>query len=184
MNRAIGCLAGVLALALWPGAAVAQTGAWETTMAAGRGAHQGGHYAEAEEKFSAALKEAEAFGPEDPRLAASLNNLASLYAARGQAAGAEPLLRRPLGIREKTLGPEHPEVAQSLNALVELHRARGQAGAAEPLASGALAIAEKGRGPGPPGRGEIRRGRVALSPGVRNPGKGAGAGAPPRGNES
>ena len=76
MNRAIGCLAGVLALALWPGAAVAQSAAWETTMAAGMSAHQQGHYAEAEEKFSAALKEAEAFGPEDPRLAASLNNLA------------------------------------------------------------------------------------------------------------
>src|SRR3972149_6361581 len=184
MNRAIGCLAGVLVLALWPGAAVAQSGAWETTMAAGMSAHQGGHYAEAEEKFSAALKEAEAFGPEDPRLAAipntrpplpapgaqpagaeplsrqalairekalgaehadvaaSLENLGSIYAAQGQYARAEPLLRRALGIREKTLGPEQPEVAQSLNALVELARARGQAGAAKPLASRALRRAD------------------------------------------
>src|SRR3972149_3843500 len=92
MNRAIGCLAGVLVLALWPGAAVAQSGAWETTMAAGMSAHQGGHYAEAEEKFSAALKEAEAFGPEDPRLAAGLNNLASPDARREpeRAGGAPP----------------------------------------------------------------------------------------------
>src|SRR3990172_9491193 len=117
MNRAIGCLAGVLVLALWPGAAVAQSGAWETTMADGMSAHQRGHYAEAEEKFSAALKEAEAFGPEDPRLAASLNNLASVYAARGQAVRAEPLSRQALAIREKVLGAQHADVAASLEDL-------------------------------------------------------------------
>ena len=147
MNRAIGCLAGVLALALWPGAAVAQTGAWETTMAAGMSAHQGGHYAEAEEKFSAALKEAEAFGPEDPRLAASLNNLASLYAARGQAARAEPLSRQALAIREKVLGAEHADVAASLENLGSIYAAQGQYAQAEPLLRRALGIREKTLGP-------------------------------------
>src|SRR3990172_13213662 len=117
MNRGIRCLAGVLALALWPGAAIAQSGAWETTMAAGMSAHQQGHYAEAEEQFSAALKEAEAFGPEHPRLAASLNNLASGDAARGQAVRAEPLSRQALAIRQKGLGGQHADGAASLEDL-------------------------------------------------------------------
>ncbi len=44
-------------------------------MAAATKAYQQGNYPEAEKQFSAALKEAEGFGPQDPRLATSLNNL-------------------------------------------------------------------------------------------------------------
>ncbi len=47
-------------------------------MRAGEAAYQQGNYAEAVTQFRAALSLAEAFGPDDPRLATSLNNLALL----------------------------------------------------------------------------------------------------------
>ena len=80
-------------------------------MAADVVALQQGQYAEAETQFAAGLKEAEGFGPQDPRLATSLNNLAELYRAQGRNAEAEPLHKRSLAIREKALGPNHPNVA-------------------------------------------------------------------------
>ena len=68
------------------------------------------NYPEAEKQWSAALKEAEGFGPQDPRLATTLNNLGEVYRAQGRYAEAEPLYKRALAIREKALGPEHPDV--------------------------------------------------------------------------
>ena len=74
----------------------------------------------------AALEEAESFGPDDERLATSLNNLAALYRAQGQYDRAEPLYKRSLAIREEALGTEHPDVAQSLNNLAELYGTQGR----------------------------------------------------------
>ena len=59
-----------------------------------------------------------------PDLAMSLNNLAGLYFGQGNYASAEPLFRRALEIREKTLGPEHPDTAASLNNLAALAEIR------------------------------------------------------------
>ncbi len=56
---------------------------------------------------------AEAFGPQDPRLATSLN-LARAYQAQGQYTAAVPLFQRALAIRGKALRPEHPNVATCL----------------------------------------------------------------------
>ena len=139
-------LAGLLALAL-SSHGFAQGDQWESHMAAGEAAYRQGDYAEAESRFDAALKEAEAFGPEDPRLAMSLNNLAELYRAQGRYGEAEPLYRRSLAIWEKALGPEHPDVATSLNNLALLYDAQGRYPEAEPLYRRALAIREKALGP-------------------------------------
>jgi tetratricopeptide (TPR) repeat protein len=49
---------------------------------------------------------------DDPRLAATLANLALLLAKNGRYAEAEPLSRRALTLREKIFGPHHPEVAR------------------------------------------------------------------------
>ena len=68
------------------------------------------NYPEAEKQWSAALKEAEGFGPQDPRLATTLNNLGEVYRAQAKYAEGEPLYKRALAIREKALGPEHPDV--------------------------------------------------------------------------
>ena len=83
-------------------------------MRAGATASQRGQYEEALRRLELALKEAEAFGEQDPRYATTLNNLASVYEAQGRYAQAEPLYKRALAIREKALGPDHPDVAQSL----------------------------------------------------------------------
>ena len=63
-------------------------------------------------------------GPEHPKTAASLNNLALLYYNQRKYAKAEPLYQRALAIREKVLGPEHPDTATSLNNLAVLYESR------------------------------------------------------------
>ncbi len=101
-------LVGLVCLALWPAYTSAQGGLWETYMAAATKAFQQGNYPEAEDQLGAALKEAEGFGPQDPRLATNLNNLGELYRLQGRYAEAEPLNKRALAIREKALGPDPP----------------------------------------------------------------------------
>ena len=85
-----------------------------------------------------------------PMLRRSLNNLASLYRAQGRYADAEPLYKRSLAIREKTLGPDHPDVAVSLNNLALLYQAQGRYADAEPFYKRSLAIREKALGPDHP----------------------------------
>ncbi len=143
-------LVGLVCLALWPVHASAQGGQWNTLNAAGIEAYQRGDYAEAEKQWSAALKEAEGFGPQDPRLATSLNDLAGLYHDQGRYAEAEPLYKRSQAIWEKTLGPDHPDVAASLNNLALLYYNQGRYAEAEPLNKRALAIVEKALGPDHP----------------------------------
>ena len=84
-------LAGLVWLLLWPAHAVAQQADWERYMRAGEAAYQQGNYAEAVKQTEAALSAAEAFGPDDPRLATTVNNLAGLYDTQGRYAEAEPL---------------------------------------------------------------------------------------------
>ncbi|MEE8199617.1 MAG: tetratricopeptide repeat protein, partial [Candidatus Acidoferrales bacterium] len=125
-------LVGLLCLALWTTAHAQQT-QWEKLIGGGMEAYERGRYAEAEKLWLAALKEAETFGGEDPRLATSLNNLAAIYDEQGKYAQAEPLYQRALAIREKTLGPELPELATSLNNLALLYDNQGKYAQAEPL---------------------------------------------------
>ena len=101
-------LVGILWLLLWPAACSGPETSWETSNAAGMDAYQQARYGEAEKKWLAALEEAEAFGPDDERLATSLNNLGELYRLQGRYVEADPLHKRSLAIREKVLGPEHP----------------------------------------------------------------------------
>ncbi len=123
-----------------------QRGSWKSYGKAGGKAYQKGNYPEAEKQFAAALKEAEGFGPQDPRVAVSLTNLAALYYNQGKYTEAEPLYKRALAIVEKTLGPEHPRVATGLNNLAALYDAQGKYAEAEPLYKRALGINEKAFG--------------------------------------
>ena len=122
-------------------------GSWENYVIAGGKAHDKGNYPEAEKHIAAAVKEAEGFGPQDPRLATSLNNLAEVYRLEGRYGKAEPLHRRALAIREVALGPEHPDVGTALNGLALVYDAQGRYTEAEPLLKRALAIYEKALGP-------------------------------------
>ena len=119
-----------------------------------------GRYAEAEPLLRRALaivekrvaeKELE---PEDPRVvevvAPILDNLAALYTAQAKYAEAEPLFRRALAIREKTLGPERPEVAKTLDNYAELLRKTNREAEAAKLEARAKAIRAKHAGKNPP----------------------------------
>lgn len=61
----------------------------------------------AEQKFLEALRLAERYGPEDLRVAATLNNLASVYEKKGMVAESIPLMRRSATIFEHTYGPDY-----------------------------------------------------------------------------
>ncbi len=126
-------LAGLLCLVLWPTHASAHDKTWQSYMDAAVEAYVEGDYAEAGRQFEAAVKTAEAFGSEDPRLATSLNGLAEAYRAQGRHAEAEPLHKRALAIRERALGSGHPDTIQSLNNLAGLYHAQGRTAEAEPL---------------------------------------------------
>ena len=76
---------------------------WGMHDIAGQEAYEQDRYTDAEKAWVAALKEAESFGPEDPRLATSLNNLAELYRTQGKYSEAEPLHKRAAAIYEKAL---------------------------------------------------------------------------------
>jgi len=120
---------------------------WKEYNNAGVEASEEARYGDAEESYLVALKEAEKFGDQDPRLATVLNNLASLFDAQGKYAEAEPLYQRALAIDEKALGPEHPDTAIDLNNLGGLYHDQGKYAEAEPLYQRALAIYEKALGP-------------------------------------
>ncbi len=136
-------LVGLVCLALWPAHASAQGGQWNTLNAAGIEAYQQGNYPEAEKQLAAAVKEAERFGPQDPRLATSINNLAGLHLVQGKYAEAEPLFKRALTIGEKALGPEHPDVATALENYADLLRETGRGTEAAKMEARAEAIRVK-----------------------------------------
>ena len=133
----------LVSLWLWPALVIADEARWVQHMRAGVAAYQRGDDEEAVGQTEAALKEAEDFGEQDPRLATTLNNLAVLYESLGRHGKAEPLYKRSLAIAEKALGPEHPDLAAILNNLAGLYQAQGRIGEAEPLFKRALAIWEQ-----------------------------------------
>ena len=149
MNKTILPLASAcLALSiLWPAAVLGQTGSWQGERAAAVAAYWSGDYAGAEQRLLSAIDRAKAFGPRDPRLAATLNDLALTYFRLGRYADAEPLHRRALRIRERVYGPDHAKVAATLNDLAFLYVAQGRTTEAEPLHKRALKIREKAFGP-------------------------------------
>lgn len=120
---------------------------WDGLTVAGQAALQKGDYVDAQRKFEAALRLAEQFSPQDPRLGKSLNDLAAVYYAQQDFARAEPLLERSLAAIEQALGPDDPDVAQSLKNLAALHYLQGDYDEAEPLLQRSLIIWEEALGP-------------------------------------
>jgi tetratricopeptide (TPR) repeat protein len=107
--------------------------------------------AEAEPLMRRALAIDEAsYGPDHPRVAIDLNNLAQLLQDTNRLDEAEPLMRRALAIDEASYGPDHPRVAIDLNNLAQLLRATNRVEEAVPLMRRALAIDEASYGPDHP----------------------------------
>ncbi len=85
-----------LCLAICAAQVVAQTTSWEELTNAARTADQQGWHDEAEKHYQAAIDKAETFGPQDPRLATSLENLGIFYFSQPKHPEAEGLFRRAL----------------------------------------------------------------------------------------
>jgi tetratricopeptide (TPR) repeat protein len=113
--------------------------------------YQGAHFSRAEDTCVQALAICErVLGPEHPRTATCLINLAAVYDAQRRYAEAEPLLQRALAIDERVLGLEHSDTARSLNGLAAVYHAQERYTEAEPLYKQALAIREQRFGPDHP----------------------------------
>lgn len=99
-----------------------QDARWETATMTGVQAFEQGHYPAAARQFQAALSIAEAWQPDDPRLATSLMNLAIIYHAQGQYAAAAPLYQRTLTLQEQMFGAHHPQLVIILKAHADVQR--------------------------------------------------------------
>ena len=83
------------------------------------------------------------FGPEDVRVALTLDYLGVVLADRGDYTRAARQLERALAIRRKQLGSDHEEVAVTLAELGRVYQDEGLNQRAEPLHREALAIRRK-----------------------------------------
>jgi CHAT domain-containing protein/Tfp pilus assembly protein PilF len=98
-----------------------------------------GRYAEAAALLGKALAAKEKDpGPKDPNLAVTLNNLAGVRLANGDAGEAERLLTRALDIFKATDNETHPYAIIARNMLAEACRGQGRAAEAEKLARATL----------------------------------------------
>jgi tetratricopeptide (TPR) repeat protein len=84
---------------------------WEKFRQAGAKAIAEENYFVAQAMWSAALEEAKDFKIDDPRLSATLENLAEVYWQQLKYDKAEPLCKRILQISENVLGLNHPDVS-------------------------------------------------------------------------
>lgn len=99
-----------------------QDARWETATVTGVKAFEQGHYPAAARQFQAALTIAEAWKPDDSRLATSLMNLAIVYHTQGQYAQAAPLYQRTLTLQEQMFGAHHPQLVPVLKAYADVQR--------------------------------------------------------------
>lgn len=89
----------------------------------------------------------ERYGPEDPKVAVELNNLAEVYRLIGDYEAAEPLYQRALAMDENNLDAGDPDLATSLNNLALLYRAQDRLSEAEALYERSLDILQDSLGP-------------------------------------
>src|SRR5262245_45374840 len=118
---------------------------WQKFVGEAKQLREEKRYPEAEKQMLLGLAEAESFGPEDRRLAVTLNELAALYHASLRLNEAEPLYRTAVRIWEKF--PACLEQASGLSNLARLCLDRGNYAEVEPLLRRALSIQERKLGP-------------------------------------
>ena len=117
-----------------------QNAGWREYSSAGLEAYSRGDYGEAERLLSAAVDEAERFGPENRLLPRVLINLAGLYRTLGRYADAEAVYERALAVAKASLGPNDPILAMVLENYALLLRSTGRTTAADELEVRAKAI--------------------------------------------
>ena len=138
----IALLAGALAVG---SSACEEDLGWRGYSAAGLEAVARGDLTDAEELLSAAVADAESYGPNDFRLAITLNILAGFYRTVNRPDEAEPLYQRALAISEARWGPDHPRVAMVLENYAMLLGQTGRRAEAAAMAARARAIRRAAR---------------------------------------
>jgi tetratricopeptide (TPR) repeat protein len=116
---------------------------WQQYMDEGTKLFERRRLAQAEVMFLEAMKIAEGFADNDPRLATSLNNLAALYHSQGKYAFAEDMYRRALVRNEKLCGEKSAEAARIFFNLAVLYSAKAAYDEAELNYKTSLAIKEE-----------------------------------------
>ena len=107
---------------------------WEEANRRGTDLQLQGRYTEAANAFQEALRIAEYFDSDDPRLSAALNNLASVYQDLGRYAEAEKLYRRTIVLIERTHGPDNARLVRPQLNLLSMYTENGQCGPSVKLA--------------------------------------------------
>jgi|GEM_PF-6387369 Tfp pilus assembly protein PilF len=133
-------------------------------------------YGDAEKLYVDALKEAELFGPDDPRVVVTLNNFEIFYIDQGKYTTGDALIKRAQAIAEKlkhlyrralvivesSFGGDHPAVGTVLNNLAHLYSREGKGEAAEVSYKRALSIRERALGPNHPAVADTLKDYSAL----------------------
>lgn len=135
---------------------------WENYIRSGKSFTKLHDFDQGERMLKAALKVAEEWGPKDPRLGVTLNNLARLYQTQGRFDEAEAVFKRALAIAESERGPDHVDTAVGLSNLASLYSACKRYDRAEPLFVRALAVMEKAMGPDHPAVATILTNYAAM----------------------
>ena len=119
---------------------------WRELLRQGRVLSDQRKFLEAEDTLVKALKGAERFGTDDPRVAACLNGLGLLYQMRGNGEAAEPLFNKALAILQKRLGPTDLAVGKAYFNLGEFYRTEGRLEEASAAFDHLLTIVEANQG--------------------------------------
>ncbi len=134
------------ALAAWRPAAQRAEGSWSSLHAAGLRACAQGDYAQAEQRFLAALEKAETRGGRvNRRTASTLNNLGLVYKTQRKLRKAEDCFRRALGAYE-AIKPGSSQVARTLYHLATLLHAQKEYTEAEALYQRCIVITRRTAG--------------------------------------
>jgi tetratricopeptide (TPR) repeat protein len=118
---------------LMPLAAMAQPVAspWETYLSSAVGAAEQKKFPVAEQFLSLALKEADRFNQNDPRLGSTINTGGLIYLAENKPKEAEPYFRRALAVFEKAYGEKSLDAGNVAFNLSDALRKQGKYDAAE-----------------------------------------------------
>jgi len=119
---------------------------WEEKNRAGEKAFQEGHLSDASQLFTAALRDAQKFGPNDVRLAPIYNNLALVSFIQNNFIASEILYERAVGVMEAQ-GQENPLLLPVLDNLTSLYVKQWAFGKAIQTSWRACHLREKKFGP-------------------------------------
>jgi tetratricopeptide (TPR) repeat protein len=131
----------LLSLTFPRGAASDET-SWKAALDSGMRARKEAKYEDAERLLRAAVKDAETLGPQDSRLAKTLNELGGILRLQHKLDEAQVCHQRALKIAEAT-NNESSDVATSLYGLAVVEDFKGNADGAESLFKRAVAMREK-----------------------------------------